>query len=138
MKIDQCKIIDIPRVEDPRGNLSFVEGGDLVPFDIKRIYYLYDVPGGVSRGGHGHKELKQFIVAASGSFDVVVDDGVNRKRFNMNRSYYGLYIPQLMWREIDNFSSGAVCLVLASEHYAESDYIRDYDEFVNLKKGKQS
>lgn len=132
MSLDQCKIIEIPRVEDPRGNLSFVEGGDLIPFDIHRVYYLYDVPGGESRGGHGHRELQQLIIAASGSFDVIIDDGREQRRFSLNRSYFGLYVPKRMWREIDNFSSGAVCLVLASQHYTESDYIRDYDEFVKF------
>jgi len=130
MRIDNCSIIELPRITDARGNLSFVEGGQHIPFDIRRVYYLYDVPGGSDRGSHAHKNLKQFIVAMSGSFDVVLNDGVNEKRFHLNRSYYGLYVCPMMWRYLDNFSSGAVCMVLASEYYDESDYIRDYDEFM--------
>ena len=132
MSIEQCRIIDLPKIEDARGNLSFIEGGVHVPFDIKRVYYLYDVPGGSDRGSHAHKKLHQFIVAMSGSFDVVLDDGKEQKRFHLNRSYYGLYICPMMWRLLDNFSSGAVCMVLASEHYDETDYIRSYDEFMQL------
>jgi hypothetical protein len=124
-----CRIVDLPRVTDPRGNLTFVEGEDQVPFAISRVYYLYDVPGGASRGGHAHRELEQLVIAASGSLDVIVDDGTVRERFFLNRSYYGLYIPRMTWRELDNFSSGSVCLVLASTHYDEDDYYRDYDEF---------
>jgi hypothetical protein len=124
-----CRIIDLPRVTDPRGNLTFIEGATQVPFAIERVYYLYDVPGGESRGGHAHRQLEQLIIAAAGSFDVVVDDGTETGRFHLNRSYYGLYLPRLTWREIGNFSSGSVCLVLASEKYAEEDYYRDYDEF---------
>ena len=110
--------------------MSFIEGLNLIPFTMERIYYLYDVPGGAERGGHAHKELQQVIIAMSGSFDVVLDDGTNKKRFHLNRSNYGLYVPTMMWRELDNFSSGSVCLVLASNKYHESDYIRDYDEFL--------
>ena len=127
---NEPQIIDIPIVHDQRGNLSVVEGGDLVPFDIKRLYYLYDVPGGATRGGHAHKTLRQLLIAASGSFDVVLDNGKTRQKFSLNRSYKGLYIPTMIWREIENFSSGAVCMVLASEHYDESDYIYDYNEFL--------
>lgn len=127
---NEPQIIDIPIVHDQRGNLSVVEGGDLVPFDIKRLYYLYDVPGGATRGGHAHKNLRQLIIAASGSFDVVLDNGKIRQKYSLNRSYKGLYIPTMIWREIENFSSGAVCMVLASEHYDESDYIYDYNEFL--------
>lgn len=129
MGLEKCKIIELPRITDVRGNLTFIEENDHVPFDIKRVYYLYDVPGGEKRGGHAHKSLQQFIIAASGSFDVILDDGVNRERYHLNRSYYGLYIPKMIWRELDNFSSGSVCLVLASEHFEEKDYIRDYNEF---------
>lgn len=132
MSIEQCRIIDLPKIEDARGNLSFVEGGIHIPFDIKRAYYLYDVPGGSDRGSHAHKNLHQFIVAMSGSFDVVLDDGKEQKRFHLNRSYYGLYICPMTWRLLDNFSSGAVCMVLASEHYDEADYIRNYEEFLRL------
>ena len=130
MPLGDCRIVDLPRVTDPRGNLTFIEGSRHVPFAIQRVYYLYDVPGGAERGGHGHKELHQLIIAMSGSFDVIVDDGRERARHHMNRSYYGLYIPPMMWREIDNFSSGSVCLVLASHLYDENDYYRDYDKFV--------
>lgn len=127
--LDQCKLIDLPKVHDPRGNLTFIEGGQHAPFPIERVYYLYDVPGGEVRGGHAHKELQQLIIAVNGSFDVVIDDGCERQRFHLNRSYFGLYLPKLIWRELDNFSSGSVCLVLASAHYAENEYIRDYREF---------
>lgn len=127
--LDECKLIPLPKHTDPRGNLSVIESGRGIPFEIKRIYYLYDVPGGSSRAGHGHLELQQLIIAMSGSFDVIVDDGFARKKFQLNRSYYGLYIPKLMWREIENFSSGGVCLVLASTMYDPKDYFHDYDEF---------
>ena len=130
MSVQNCRIISLPKITDPRGNLTFVEGERHVPLDIKRVYYLYDVPGGAERGGHGHKELQQLIVAMSGSFDVLVDDGRERARYHLNRSYYGLYIPPMCWREIEDFSSGSVCLVLASEHYDESDYLRNYDDFL--------
>jgi UDP-2-acetamido-3-amino-2,3-dideoxy-glucuronate N-acetyltransferase len=130
MSIEQCRIINLPRITDPRGNLTFVEGENHIPFPIRRVYYLYDVPGGETRGGHAHRQLEQFIIAASGSFDVVLDDGVEKKRFFLNRSYYGLYVPRMMWRELENFSSGSVCLVMASERYSESDYYRDYQEFL--------
>jgi hypothetical protein len=125
-----CRIIELPKINDPRGNLTFIEGEHHVPFDIKRVYYLYDVPGGESRGGHAHKRLQQFIIAASGSFTVVVDDGTQKKQYFLNRSFYGLYLPTMVWREIEIFSSGSVCLVLASEHYDESDYFRRYEDFV--------
>lgn len=130
MSIEDCKIVELPKITDPRGNLSFIEGGQHIPFEIKRVYYLYDVPGGSDRGSHAHKNLHQFVVAMSGSFDVVLDDGKEKKRFQLNRSYYGLYVCPMMWRDLDNFSSGAVCMVLASAHYDEADYIRDYDQFV--------
>ena len=120
-------MVDLPKVGEPRGNLTFIEGSRHVPFDIQRVYYLYDVPGGAERGGHGHKELQQLIIAMAGSFDVVLDDGRERKRFYLNRSYYGLYVCPMIWRELDNFSSGSVCMVLASNRYDEADYYRDYD-----------
>lgn len=132
MSIENYKIIDLPKYADPRGNLSVIEGGNHIPFDIKRVYYLYDVPGGSSRAGHGHKELQQVIIAMSGSFDVIIDDGLERKKIHLNRSYHGLFIPKMMWREIENFSSGAVCLVLASTVYDQADYYHDYNEFVAI------
>lgn len=130
MNIDKCKIVNLPRINDPRGNLTFVEAGHHIPFDIRRVYYLYDVPGGAERGGHAHKELHQLIIAMSGSFDIHLDDGTSKKTVRMNRSYYGLYVCPMIWREIDNFSSGAVCMVLASDFYDELDYYRDYAGFV--------
>ena len=125
--LENCKIVDLPKIADPRGNLTFIEGGGHVPFQIQRVYYLYDVPGGADRGGHAHKDLSQLIVAMAGSFDVVIDDGIAKKRYHLNRSYYGLYICPMIWRELDNFSSGSVCMVLASNRYDEADYYRDYD-----------
>jgi dTDP-4-dehydrorhamnose 3,5-epimerase-like enzyme len=130
MPLNDCRIIDLPKITDPRGNLSFIEGGNHIPFDIKRVYYLYDVPGGAERGGHAHKALNQLIIAMSGSFDVVLDDGNGKKRFHLNRSYYGLYVCPMIWRELDNFSSGSVCMVLASNFYDEEDYYRSYPEFL--------
>lgn len=135
MSLKDCKIIDLPKIEDPRGNLTFVEGGRHIPFDIKRVYYLYDVPGGSHRGGHAHKELHQLLIAMSGSFDILLDDGRTRFKYHMNRSYYGLYIPPMIWREIDNFSSGSVCMVMASQFYEEDDYFRDYDGFRQALQG---
>ena len=136
MGLEDCRIIGMPRVEDPRGNLTFIEGNNHIPFDIKRVYYTYDVPGGSERGSHAHKKLQQLIVAMSGSFDVVLDDGHNKHRFHLNRSYYGLYVSPMMWRKIDNFSSGSVCMVLASELYDENDYYREYSEFISAIKEK--
>ncbi len=132
MEIKKCPIIELPKIEDSRGNLSFIEGGRHIPFDIKRVYYLYDVPGGSQRGGHAHKELHQLIIAISGSFDVLLDDGSKQKRVHLNRSYHGLYVCPMIWRELDNFSSGAVCMVLASDYFKESDYYRDYHEFTSV------
>ncbi len=130
MGLEDCRIIGLPKIEDPRGNLTFIEGTKHVPFEIRRVYYTYDVPGGSERGSHAHKNLEQLIIAMSGSFDVLLDDGRNSHRFHLNRSYYGLYVPPMMWRTIDNFSSGSVCMVLASELFEEDDYYRDYDEFL--------
>ena len=130
MPINECKIIKLPKIAEPRGNLTFVEGNNHIPFDIKRVYYLYDVPGGAERGGHGHKALHQLIIAMSGSFDVVLDDGYEQRRFHLNRSYQGLYICPMIWRKLDNFSSGSVCMVLASNKYDEDDYYRDYNEYL--------
>ena len=129
MSIDRCRILELPRINDARGNLTFIESCAHVPFPIERVYYLYDVPGGASRAGHAHKELHQFVIAMSGSFDVKLDDGAMTRTFHLNRSYYGLYISPMIWREIDNFSSGSVCLVLASARFDEADYYRDYDVF---------
>ena len=137
MSLSNCHIIELPKIAEPRGNLTFVEGSNHIPFDIKRVYYLYDVPGGAERGGHGHKALHQLIIAMSGSFDVVLDDGYEKKRFHLNRSYNGLYVCPMIWRELDNFSSGAVCLVLASNIYEEDDYYREYDPFIKAVRGEQ-
>ena len=134
MCIDRCRIIDLPKIQDPRGNLTFIEGGNHIPFDIKRVYYLYDVPGGSERGGHAHKGLHQLIVAMSGSFDVVLNDGSNTKRIHLCRSYYGLYVCPMIWRELDNFSSGSVCMVLASNQYDEGDYYRDFSEIMQARR----
>lgn len=127
--MERVRLIDFPIVHEPRGNLSFIEGGRHVPFDIKRVYYLYDVPGGAVRGGHAHRTINQVIIALSGSFDVVLDDGKETRKVSLNRSYFGLFLPNMIWRELENFSSGAVCMVLASAYYDEGEYIRDYEEF---------
>jgi len=138
MTVEKCQIVDLPRINDPRGNLTFVEGGHHIPFDIERVYYLYDVPGGSERGGHAHKALHQLVIAMSGSFDIHLDDGHSKKIIHMNRSYYGLYVCPMIWREMDNFSSGAVCMVLASSYYDEADYYRNYDEFIsNVEKAEK-
>lgn len=129
MSLDDCRIIELPKISDPRGNLTFIEGNHHVPFGIERVYYLYDVPGGAERGGHAHKALHQLIVAMSGSFDIELDDGRSKRRYHLNRSYFGLYVCPMIWRQIDNFSSGSVCMVLASNRYDEADYYRDYQEF---------
>ena len=131
--IDACQMVSLPKIADPRGNLTFIEGGNHIPFDIQRVYYLYDVPGGGERGGHAHKGLHQLIIAMSGSFDVVLDDGREKKRIHLNRSYSGLYVCPMIWRELDNFSSGSVCMVLASSKYDEDDYYRDYADFIQAQ-----
>lgn len=131
--MQSCRMIDLPRITDPRGNLTFIEGRSHVPFEIARVYYLYDVPGGESRGGHAHKQLQQLIIAASGSFDVVLSDGREKQTFTLNRSYFGLFVDRMVWRELINFSSGAVCLVLASRPFEEQDYFRDYESFIRAK-----
>lgn len=130
MGLNNCKIINLPKLTDPRGNLTFIEGNRHIPFDIRRIYYLYDVPGGSERGGHAHKALSELIIALSGTFDVILSDGCDKKRFHLNRSFQGLYVCPMLWRVLDNFSSGSVCLVLASNVYDESDYYRNYEEYL--------
>lgn len=137
MDVNNCKIIELPKIADPRGNLTFIEANRHVPFDIQRVYYLYDVPGGGERGGHAHKALHQLIIAMSGSFDVVLDDGRQKKRVHLARSYYGLYVCPMIWRELDNFSSGSVCMVLASNVYEESDYYRNYQGFMSDRWGSK-
>ena len=127
------KIIDLPKIEDRRGNLSFLESENHVPFDIKRVYWIYDVPGGQFRGGHAYKDQEEIIIALSGSFDVVVDNGVEKFNFQLNRSYYGLHIPKGCWRHVDNFSTNALALAISSTQYDPNDYIRNYDEFIKYK-----
>lgn len=134
INITNCRLIELPKISDPRGNLTFIESHNHIPFDIKRAYYLYDVPGGSERGGHAHRELELLMIAVSGSFDVYLDDGTDKVVYNLNRSYYGLYIPAMIWREMKNFSSASVCLVLASTLYNESDYYRDYNKFLKAIK----
>lgn len=131
--MDKPQIIDLPKFLDARGNLSFVEQENHIPFAIRRTYWLYDVPGGEARGGHAYKENQEFIVALSGSFDVVLDDGGEKKTFTLNRSYYGLYVPKGLWREMENFSTNSLAMVLSSTDYDANDYIRDYDDFLKLK-----
>lgn len=133
MSLSLCRMVDLPKIADPRGNLTFIEGNHHIPFEIQRVYYLYDVPGGSERGGHAHKELQQLVIAMSGSFDVLLDDGKEKRRIHLSRSYNGLYICPMIWRELDNFSSGSVCMVLASNRYDENDYYRDYGEFLKAK-----
>lgn len=131
--MDKPRIIDITRITDPRGNLSVIEGERTVPFEIKRVFYLYDVPADSERGGHAHHEAEQFLVSVSGSFDVVLDNGVEKHRFHLDRPYKGLLIPPGYWRTMDNFSSGSVCMVVTNQYYDEADYIRDYDDFLKLE-----
>ena len=126
----QCRIIQLPRIANSQGNLTFVEGGNHIPFDLRRVYFLYDVPAGAERGGHAHKELQQLLIPLSGSFDVILDDGLNREHHRLDRPFSGLYIAPGMWRELKNFTSGSVCLGLASAPYEEADYIRNYDDFL--------
>lgn len=128
--IENCSIIDFPKIQDPRGNLSFLEGNTHIPFDIKRAYWIYDVPGGEIRGGHAYSDLEECIIALSGSFDVVIDDGYNSKIISLNRSYFGVYVPPMIWRTIQNFSTNALCLILASKPYSENLYIRSYDKYL--------
>jgi dTDP-4-dehydrorhamnose 3,5-epimerase-like enzyme len=131
--VDDCRLVELPRIERPEGSITPIEAGKTVPFDIARVYYIYDLVGGSERGGHAHLELEQLMVAVMGAFTVVLDDGRRRREVELNRSYVGLHIPQLIWREMHNFSSGAVCVVLASIPYAEADYVREYDAFLRLR-----
>lgn len=129
--LSACRVIELPVIQDPRGNLTFIEDDNRhVPFSIRRVYYLYDVPGGAERGGHAHEELKEFLLAISGSFDVVLSDHRHSVRVHLNRSYFGVFIGPMVWRSLENFSSGSVCLVLASDHFDEADYYRDHDDYL--------
>lgn len=136
--IHDCKLIELPRKYDRRGSLTPIYNQEHIPFDIVRTYYLYDVPGGENRGGHAHKELQQLIVSVMGAFDVVLDDGFDKKKVRLERAYYGLYVPRMIWRELINFSSGAICLVLASLPYMEEEYVRDYQDFLQLKNWRKN
>lgn len=135
--LKDVKLIKLPRINDPRGNLSFVEQENHIPFRIKRTYWLYDVPGGENRGGHAYRENEEFIVALSGCFDVILDDGTEKRTFTLNRSYYGLYVPKGLWREMDNFSTNSLAMILSSTDYDADDYVRDYAVFLKLKKDGQ-
>jgi WxcM-like, C-terminal len=138
MSLSDCHIVELPVVHDERGNLTFAEGDRHLPFAFRRVFYLYDVPGGSRRAGHALKSCHQFLIAISGSFDVVLDDGSAQQRFHLNRSYYGLHVTPLTWRELDNFSSNAVCLVLASEAYNPDDYYRDYESYLTaVRRGEE-
>ncbi len=130
MAIADCRLIDLPKIHDARGNLTFIEGERHLPFEIRRVFYLYDVPGGSTRAGHALRTCQQFIISLSGAFDVLLDDGAERRRFHLNRSHYGLYVTPLIWRELDNFSGNSVCLVLASEQYEPAGYLREYEDFL--------
>jgi dTDP-4-dehydrorhamnose 3,5-epimerase-like enzyme len=130
--LNGARLITLKKISDPKGNLTPIEGSIDVPFDIRRVYYTYDIPGGETRGGHAHREIQEFVVAASGSFSVTLFDGKDRETYFLNRSYYGLLIPEMVWRELTDFSSGSVCLVLASDRYDEAEYVRDFDEFTSL------
>jgi hypothetical protein len=134
MTIKNCKLIDLPKITDPRGNLSVIEGGVQIPFDIKRVFYLYDVPTGADRGAHAHKALHQFLICLSGSFDVSIDDGFEKETIHLNRPWQGLHIPPMIWAAEINFDPGSVCLVMASDRYDESDYYRNYDDFLSAVK----
>lgn len=133
MTVDDVKIVELPKFLDARGNLSFVEQNNHIPFEIKRTYWIYDVPGGESRGGHAYKRNQEFIIALSGAFDIVVDDGIQKKVFSLNRSYYGLYVPAGLWRTMENFSTNSLALEFGSEHYSKEDYIRDYNQYKSMK-----
>jgi len=135
MNADPARLIDLPKIPDDRGNLSFFENGKQIPFDLQRVYWIYDVPGGEVRGGHAYRELREVIIALSGSFEVVLHDGAEEKRYMLNRSYTALYIPKMMWRQLQNFSTNAMALIAADAPYNEQDYIRDFNEFKQLKHG---
>lgn len=137
MTVGDAKIIELPKILDARGNLSFAEQNNQIPFEIKRTYWIYDVPGGESRGGHAFRKNEEVIIALSGAFDVVVDDGERQKRFNLNRSYYGLYIPKGLWRTMENFSTNSFALEFGSEHYDKCDYVYDYEQFKKLKSDEE-
>jgi hypothetical protein len=132
--MDKPRIINLPKILDKRGNLSFFENDCQIPFEIKRTYWIYDVPGGESRGGHAYKKNQEFIVALSGSFDVALDDGFEKTTYSLNRSYYGLYVPNMYWREMNNFSTNSLSLIVSCTEYDENDYIREYDTFYIMKK----
>jgi dTDP-4-dehydrorhamnose 3,5-epimerase-like enzyme len=134
MSLEQVKIIQLPKVPDERGNLSFFENEKQIPFTIARTYWIYDVPGGEVRGGHAYKTLQEFIIALSGSFDVVLNDGKEERKFTLNRSYYGLYVPKMIWRQLENFSTNSLALIVADQPYSEAEYIREFDEFSNSVK----
>jgi hypothetical protein len=131
--LKKVRLINLPRIKDPRGNLSFFENNNQIPFKIKRTYWIYDVPGGEVRGGHAFKESEEFIIALSGSFDIVLQDGISEKKINLNRSYYGLYVPKLLWRSLENFSTNSLALIVSSIGYDSSDYIRDFNDFKKIK-----
>ena len=128
----KAKIIELPKIHDPRGNMSIVESSNHIPFDVQRSYWIYDVPGGEVRGAHAFQGIEEFIIALSGSFDVILDDGMSKRTFSLNRSYYGLYVPAMTWRTLENFSTNSLCLILASKPYDKSAYIRDFDHFQKL------
>ena len=134
MKLSDVKIVNFPIINDSRGNLSFIESNNHIPFMLERVYWIYDVPGGQVRGGHAFKEQQEIIIALSGSFDVIVDDGIKKQAFSLNRSYYGLYVPAGLWRQMENFSTNSLALVISSTPFSENDYIRDYVEFLKLLK----
>lgn len=134
LKIENCRIISLPKILDQRGNLTFFEGNNHIPFDIARVYWIYDVPGGATRGGHAYKQLEEVFISLSGSFDVVLEDGYKKRTFSLNRSYLGLYAPAMIWRNLENFSTNAVCMIAASRPYSPDDYIVDYEEFLRTKR----
>ena len=132
--VEDCRLLEFPKIHDPRGNLTFVEGGEHVPFPIRRAYWIYGVPGGEKRGGHAYRELHEVLIALSGSFEVHLHDGSRRRTHLLNRGYVGVYVPNMIWRELESFSTNAVCLILASEHHSESDYVRSLDGFLDLQR----